>query len=86
MSTSSYAKRRQLREARSNAGFAAVFFGGAAFVFFILASGTAWLFGSDGELFWWIFFTLFMVSVVCSGVALYNYVMTGDDLKDLKRR
>lgn len=85
MSTSSYAKRRQFREARDAAGFAARFFAVAAFVFLIVTGGIGWAFGHGGDVFWWIFFVLFAVSVVCSGAATYNYVMTGHDLKELNR-
>lgn len=56
-------QRRELRAQRSNSGFAAVFFGAAAFVFFAATGGIGWMFGSDGEVFWWISFVIFCVCV-----------------------
>ena len=81
-----HAKRRQLRTQRSNSGFAATFFAGAAFVFFLLTGSTAWLGGHDFMWLWWIFFTVFVVCVVCAGAASYNYWDASDDLKELNRR
>lgn len=86
MTTSNYALRRQLREAREASGFASIFFGIVAFVALIVAGGIGWMFGSDGDLWWWIFMVVFTVSAVCSGAALYHWIMAGDDLRDLDRR
>lgn len=85
-SSGDYAKRRQLREGRSDAASAAMFRGGMSICCVAFASVWAWLYGQDYRGVWWFFFVLFVWFVVGSGRAIYRFWSAGYDLKELDRR